>query len=295
MTGPVLTEPGKAIGLVAGAGRFPILFAQKAKELGIPVVCVGIAGMADPALIPLCVRFRWLRRMAMGQVLREFHRGNVHRWTMAGKFHKHILFHPWRWLQFLPDWRTVRFWYSRTRSDNRDDSLLLGLIAMFREEGFECVSALEVVPELLVRAGVLTQRAPTQAEERDIRFGWAMAKEMGRLDVGQSAMVRERVIIAVEAIEGTERAIVRAGELAGRNGFIVVKVAKPQQDMRFDMPTIGKTTIETMRQAGGSLLAIEAGKTLILDESETIALANKYKIAITALPSDWLSTDPEPR
>jgi DUF1009 family protein len=205
---------------------------------------------------------------------------------MAGKFYKHLLYRPWRWLQLLPDWRIVRFWFLRRRGDRRDDSLLLGLINEFRAEGMDCVSALDLCPELLVREGVLTRRGPTAAEEQDIQFGWKLAKEMGRLDIGQSVMVREGTVLAVEAIEGTDRAILRAGELCGRSGFVVVKVAKPQQDMRFDVPTVGTATIETMRQAGAKALAIEAGKTILLDEAETIALADRYGIALTALPQE---------
>jgi DUF1009 family protein len=286
-----LTATGPAagptpVGLIAGAGRFPIVFAEKARQCGVPVVCVGLAGMADPYLATVCHRFHWLRRMALGRVIRSFHRGGVRRWTMAGKFYKNILFRPWRWVQLLPDWRMLRFWFSRRRRDNRDDSLLLALIDEFRSEGLDCVSALELCPELLVRAGVHTRRRPSAAEERDIAFGWELAKEMGRLDVGQSVMVRERAVLAVEAIEGTDQAIVRAGELCNRSGFVVVKVAKPQQDMRFDVPTVGRTTIETMRAAGARVLAIEADRTIILDEAETIALADQYGIAVTALPAD---------
>ena len=273
------------IGLIACAGRLPIAIARKAREVGIPVVCVGIAGMADPELTAVCHRFHWLRRLSLGFIIRAFRRGGVRRWSMAGKFHKHILFRPWRWLQLLPDRRLVRFWLTRRRTDTRDDALLLGLIEEFRAEGMECVSPTDLCPELLVREGVLTRRRPTAAEERDVRFGWELAKEMGRLDVGQSVMVKEGAVLAVEAIEGTDQAIRRAGELCGRSPFVVVKVAKPKQDMRFDVPTVGKTTIEMMRASGAAVLAIEAGKTIFLDEAETIALANRYGIAITAVPA----------
>ncbi len=271
------------IGLIACAGRFPLAIARKAREVGIPVVCVGIAGMADPELAAVCQRFHWLRRLSLGFIIRTFRRGGVRRWSMAGKFHKHILFRPWRWFQLMPDWRLVRFWLTRRRSDTRDDTLLLGLIAEFRAEGMECVSPTDLCPELLVREGVLTRRRPTAAEERDAAFGWAIAKEMGRLDVGQSVMVKEGAVLAVEAIEGTDLAILRAGELCGQNGFVVVKVAKPKQDMRFDVPTVGTTTIQTMHKAGATALAIEAGRTILLDESDTLALADRYGIAIVSL------------
>ena len=270
------------IGLIAGAGRFPILFAAKARELGIPVVCIGIAGMADPALEQICSRFFWLRRMSMGFVIRSFVHNGVARWTMAGKYHKKVLFQPWKWVRLLPDWRAFRFWFSRLRRDNKDDSLLLGLIAEFERDGLLCVSALDLCPELLVKEGQLTARTPTPKESADIDFGWGLAREMGRLDIGQSVMIRERACIAVEAIEGTDSCIQRAGELCGRAGFVVVKVAKPFQDMRFDVPTVGPATVEAMRAAGATALAIEAGKTIIIDESETLALADRYRMAIVA-------------
>ncbi|MBN9519675.1 UDP-2,3-diacylglucosamine diphosphatase LpxI [bacterium] len=271
------------VGLLACAGRFPIVFAEKAREVGVPVVCLGVAGMADPALKDLCADFRWMHRASLGFVIRTFRRTGVRRWTMAGKFHKHELMKPWWLLRFLPDWRMIRFWFFRPRRANNDDSILLGLIHEFRAHGLECVSALDLCPELLVREGVLTRRRPTPAEERDIAVGWQLAREMGRLDVGQSVMIRDRAVLAVEAIEGTDKAILRAGEMCGGSGFVVVKVAKPAQDMRFDVPTVGVQTIESMRRAGGKVLAIEAGRTILIDEAETVALADRYGMTLTAL------------
>ena len=270
------------VGLLACAGRFPIVFAEKARECGIPVVCLGVSGMADPALRDICPQFRWLRRLSLGAAIRTFRRGGVRRWTMAGKFHKHQAFHPLRLLHFLPDWRMLRFWFFRRRRANNDDSLLSGIIDELRAFDLECVSALDLCPELLVREGILTRRQPTAAERQDIDIGWSMAREMGRLDVGQSVMIRERAVLAVEAIEGTDRAILRAGDLCGHGNFVVVKVAKPEQDMRFDVPTVGKQTIESMREAGARVLAIEAGRTILIDEVETIALANRLGIAIVS-------------
>jgi DUF1009 family protein len=136
-----------------------------------------------------------------------------------------------------------------------------------------------------VKEGILTRRAPTQAEQKDIEFGWTLAKEMGRLDVGQSVAVKEVATLAVEAIEGTDRCIERAGQFCRAGGWSLVKVAKPQQDMRFDVPTIGVTTIENMHKAGAKVLAIEAGKTILLDESEVIALADRYGLSIVAIRS----------
>jgi DUF1009 family protein len=274
-----MTEP---IGLIAGWGRFPVLFAQKAKSLGIPVVCVGIRGMADrAALEPHCHRFYWTRLAALGRPIRCLKRERVRRWTMAGKVFKLQVFTR-RWVTFLPDLRMLRFWFFGRRTNNADDSIARGIIAEFAREGLECTSALDLCPELLVRRGVLTRRAPTSREEADVEYGWYLAKEMGRLDVGQSVAVRDRAILAVEAIEGTDAAIRRAGELCPTGGFVVVKVAKPDQDMRFDVPTVGPSTIRSIASAGGKVLAIEAEKTILIDEGETIRLADESGIVIVA-------------
>lgn len=271
------------IGLIAGWGRLPVLFVEKAKSLGIPVVCVGIRGMADQAALePHCQRFYWSRLAALNRPVRCFRREGVRRWTMAGKVFKVKLFSASRWFTLLPDLRMIRFYFFRKRPDNADDTLTLALIEEYARDGLICTSALELCPELLVRPGLLTRCPPTAREEADIEYGWKLAKEMGRLDVGQSVAVRERAVLAVEAIEGTDAAIRRAGELCTGGGFVVVKVAKPQQDMRFDVPTIGPSTIETIKKAGGRVLAIEAEKTILIDEADTIRLAEEAGITIVA-------------
>ncbi len=203
---------------------------------------------------------------------------------MAGKVHKaNVLHRPWKLLTLIPDWRTVSWWYFRKRRDNADDSLLLSLIDEFGRDGLGFESALTFCPELLVKPGILTRRKSTSREESDISFGWQLAKEMGRLDVGQSVAVKDRTVLAVEAIEGTDQAILRAGQLCRSGGFVVVKVAKPQQDMRFDVPTVGCTTIENLHRAGARVLAIEADKTILLDQEQTLALADRYGITIVSL------------
>jgi DUF1009 family protein len=274
----------ESVGLLAGSGRFPIAFAEKARSVGLPVVCVGIRDHAAPELAGMVRRFYWSGVARIGRVIRCFQREGVRRLVMAGKIHKaNVLLRPWKIVSLLPDLRTLRFWYSHNRRDNRDDSLLLGLINDFARDGLVFESALTLCPELLVPPGVLTRRTPSSREETDIAFGWEVAKEMGRLDVGQSVAIKERTVLAVEAIEGTDRAIARAGELCRAGGFVVVKVAKPQQDMRFDVPTIGCATVETLYRAGGRVLAIEAGKTIVLDQAETVALADRYGLTIVAL------------
>lgn len=273
----------RPVGLLAGSGRFPVVIAEKARSLGIPIVCVGIRHEAPAALANIVHRFYWCRLAGLGRTIRCFKRAGVERVMMAGKIHKATFMHrPWRVVSLWPDWRMVRWWFARSRRDNRDDSLLLSLIDEFAADGLRFASALDLCPELLVNLGVLTRRPPTATEERDIAFGWELAREMGRLDVGQSVAVKERAVLAVEAIEGTDRAIARAGELCPAGGFVVVKVAKPRQDMRFDVPTVGCATVESLRKAGGRVLAIEAGKTIVLDQEQTVALANQCGITIVA-------------
>lgn len=271
------------IGLIAGSGRFPMTFAEKAHALGLPLVVVGLTCEASPDLARHASHFYWAGVAKMGRMVRLFKRHGVQRIVMAGKVSKATFLHqPWKILTLLPDWRTIKFWYYRSRADNRDDTLLLGLIADFADDGLIFDSALNLCPELLVRKGILTRRRPSPLEENDIAFGWDLAKKMGDLDVGQSVAVKERAVLAVEAIEGTDRAILRAGELCRAGGFVVVKVAKPHQDMRFDVPTIGTHTIETLHKAGGRVLAIEANKTIVLDQEQTIALADRHGITIAA-------------
>jgi UDP-2,3-diacylglucosamine hydrolase len=273
----------KPIGLLAGSGRFPIVFAEKARRVGLRVACIGIRDEADPVLGELCEHFYWSGPARLGRMIRLYKRAGVERIVMAGKVRKaNILHKPWKALTLLPDWRSVMMWYFRGRRDNRDDTVLLAVIAEFARDGLIFDSALNLCPELLVNAGNLTKRQPTAKEQADIEFGWELAKKMGELDVGQSVAVKELAVLAVEAIEGTDRAIQRAGEFCRSGGFVVVKVAKPQQDMRFDVPTIGCSTIETLYKAGGRVLAIEADKTIVLDQEQTIALADRYGIAVVA-------------
>jgi UDP-2,3-diacylglucosamine hydrolase len=272
------------IGLLAGWGRFPMAFALKARKMGIPVVCVGLRNAASPELARLVERFHWCRVAALGRMIRLFKSEGVERLVMAGKVVKSdVMNAPWRVFSILPDWRTMRVWYSRRRRDNRDDSILLAVVDEFAADGIRIESALDLCPELLVPTGLLTHRKLNARENADVSFAWELAREMGRLDVGQSVAVKERAVLAVEAIEGTDQAIARAGTLCRSGGFVVVKVAKPHQDMRFDVPTVGCLTVETLCRAGGSVLAIEAGKTILLDREETIALANRYGISIVAL------------
>jgi DUF1009 family protein len=275
------------VGLLAGSGRFPILFAEAARRQGIPVACVGIKYEVPDELSSLCTTFDVVPIARLGRMIRTFRSRGVRSIVMAGKVTKNVIYTPWRIVQLWPDLRTLQWWYRRSRRDNKDDSLLLSVIDEFERDGMTFASALDYCPELLVKDGILTRRAPSAAERDDIAFGWEMAKEMGRLDVGQSVAVKEKATLAVEAIEGTDRCIERAGQLCRAGGWTLVKVAKPQQDMRFDVPTIGVTTIEHLRRAGARVLAIEAARTIVIDQPDVLRLADHYGMSIVALPEGW--------
>lgn len=279
-------EPPARIGLLAGAGRFPMTFARAAQAQGFRVYTYGVDGMASDELLPLSSAMRLGPLAQLGRSIRFFKRHDVEHVVMAGKIEKTVLFDPWRIVKLLPDWRTTQMWFSLAAQNKKDDTLLLAVIREFEKDGIRFGSALDYCPEILVSHGFLTQRKPTAAQWKDIAFGWEMAKEMGRLDVGQTVIVNDQATIAIEAIEGTDQAIHRAGELCRRGGFTVVKVAKPQQDMRFDVPTIGMNTIHAIHEAGGKVLALEAGKTILLDEAEVIQLADRLGITIVALHAD---------
>jgi DUF1009 family protein len=278
---------GEVIGLLAGSGRFPILFAKAARERGLKVACVGIRYEATAELRALCESFDVVGVARMGAMIRAFRRRGARKIVMAGKVTKNVIYTPWRTIQLCPDLRTIQWWYRRSRADNRDDTLLLSVIDEFRRDHMNFISALEYCPELLVKEGILTRRPPTPAERKDIEFGWEMAKEMGRLDVGQSVAVKERATLAIEAIEGTDRCIERAGQLCRAGGWTLVKVAKPQQDMRFDVPTVGVLTIEGLHRARARVLAIEAEKTIVIDQPDVVALADRYGMSIVSLPQGW--------
>jgi len=280
--GPRPAPSGGRIGLLAGSGRFPILFAEAARRQGLQVACVGIRHEAPDALRDLCDSFEVVGVSKLGGMIRSFKRRGAGRIVMAGKVTKSVMYTPGRFLQLWPDYRMARFWYRNLR-DKRDDSILLGVIAEFERDGMTFASALDYCPELLVTQGVLTRRRPTAAERQDVEFGWMLAKEMGRLDVGQAVAIKESAAVAVEAIEGTDRCIERAGQLCRAGGWTLVKVAKPQQDMRFDVPTVGITTVENLHRAGARVLAIEAGKTIVIDQPEVVALADRYGMTIVAV------------
>ncbi|MCE5301854.1 MAG: UDP-2,3-diacylglucosamine diphosphatase LpxI [Planctomycetaceae bacterium] len=279
----------RRVGILAGWGRLPLDVAQSLRRQGCEVYCLGTIGHADPALAGLCNDFRWLGLAKFGAAIRYFRRRGVTEVTMVGKIFKVRLFERWRWIRNLPDLRTIRMFlphFLTQQRDCRDDSLLMTVVEEFAAEGMQFMSINDCAPELLVREGQLTRRGPTARQQKDIAFGWKIAKQMGGLDIGQSVAVRDQAVLAVEAVEGTDECIRRAGALCRAGGFTVVKVAKPRQDMRFDVPTIGQGTLEMIRAAGGAVLAIEAHRTIILDQPAVVDYANRNGLVIVAVAGE---------
>jgi DUF1009 family protein len=276
-----------SVGLLAGWGRYPVVVAEALRRQGWQIVCAGLRHHADAqALQEVCDHFQWVGIARMGAVVRFFGRHGVTQAMLAGKFHKKILYQPWVWLRHTPDLMAIRHFYpyfAGTRRDRKDDTLSAAVVDGFAKHGIIFKPATDFVPELLVKCGPLTKREPTAAQQKDIEFGWKLAKEMGRLDIGQTVVVKGRAVLAVEAIEGTDECIRRAGELCPSGGFTVVKVAKPQQDMRFDVPTIGIGTLQSIVAAGGRVLAVEADKTIVVDRREVTEFANRHKLVIAAI------------
>jgi UDP-2,3-diacylglucosamine hydrolase len=260
------------IGLIAGKGQFPLLFADAARRRGLEVVAVAHRGETDPALEPLCQHCRWISVGQLGKLIRAFKEAGITRAVMAGGVSRGRLFRDFR-----PDFRALSL--IRRVGPGHDDRLLRGLAAELEAEGITIVSPLLYLEEMLAQPGRLSRRQPSSEELRDIDYGFGIAKAVGRLDLGQCVVVRRQVVTALEAVEGTDEAIRRGGRLAGK-GAVVVKICKPGQDLRFDLPAVGSGTIAAMREVEAGVLAIEAGKTLMFDRQEMIALADRANIAV---------------
>ncbi len=274
------------VGLVAGWGRFPVQVAETLLRASVPVHCIAIHGHADHQLEYLCTTVKWSGIGKLGAHVRYFKRHGIKQVTMAGKLFKaDILYQGSLLLRHMPDFTALRTFgpllLSR-RSNARDDSLLSAVTNMYIRHQMNVVPATDLAPELLIGEGPLTQRRPAPKVENDMIVGWEIAKQMGGMDIGQSITIKDGTVLAVEAIEGTDACIERTGKLCPRGGWTLVKVAKPNQDMRFDVPTIGPQTIEKVKQAGGVAIAIEAHRTIVVDQAETIAAAEKAGISLIA-------------
>jgi len=281
-----LSLAGETIGILAGWGRYPVMIAEAVRRHGGRTAVLAIRGHADADLEPLADVYGTVGVAEIGGAVAFFRRAGATRATMAGKIHKTRLFARGAWRHHLPDWTGLRtFWphFVSGKRDNRDDSLLGAIAAAFDARGVRICPATDFAPELLAAPGLLAGPRLTTAQEADVAFGWVLAKELGRHDIGQTVVVRNRAPVALEAIEGTDACIRRAGALCPTGGLVVVKVAKPQQDERFDMPTVGIGTLESLVAAGAGVLAIEAGRTILVDGEALGRFADAHGLTITSL------------
>jgi DUF1009 family protein len=285
----------RKLGLIAGNGRFPFLLLDAARAHGLTVIVAAINEETDPEINTRAaadpnIHVHWLSLGELSRLIETFQAEGVTRAVMAGQVkHKQIF------SSIRPDWRLAKLLLNlRTRSTD----MLLGAIAkVLGDEGIELISSTTYLEPLLAKPGVLTQRAPDEEEQKDIAYGRTVAKAIATYDLGQTVVIAAQACVAVEAMEGTDATIARAGELFRtldiatetiqpattlRRSLTVVKVAKPNQDMRFDVPVIGVATIYTMQAAGATCLAVEAGKTLLFDPPAIIAVADQASIAIVA-------------
>lgn len=269
-----------SLGIIAGAGELPFFIADEAAERGHAAVAIAFPGFTDPALEGRVSEIFWLRLGQLDKAISTLKSRGVQRVVMAGKIDKSNLVRFWK---LRPDRRALRV--VRSLPDWRDDTVLAAIAAELSKDGIVVDEITSWASKLMAPPGVLTKTVPTEAQWQDISFGRTMAQGIGGLDIGQTVVVKNRAVIVVEAIEGTDRAIKRAGELNILNS-VVVKMAKPSQDMRFDVPGIGPTTIESMIEAKAKALAIEAGKTMITNSEETIRKADRAKICIVGIPCD---------
>ena len=266
----------ETLGLIAGIGHLPVDVARSAKDQGYKVIAVAVVPDTDPELPAAVDKFYQIHVGKVGKILDTLKSNGVISVTMIGKVTKETLYKAGA---ILPDFRTIKILASLP--DRKDDTIMNAVVKELEDEGLKVMDQTVLIQPLLPAPGVLTKRQPTEHELADMEFGFAMAKEIGRLDIGQTVVVKNRALMAVEAIEGTDACILRGG-LLGKGGVIVAKTAKPAQDKRFDMPSVGTTTLKSMIEAGATGLVMEAGRTLLVDREKTLAMADAHKITIMA-------------
>ena len=268
----------RKLGVIAGNGKFPLIFAEQAKREGVSLVTVAHRGETSRDIEKVADGVTWVYVGELGKIIRTFQRAGVSEAVMVGGIKKARLFS-----NFRPDLRGAAF-LARLRS-GEDDRLLRGVADELEGEGIRILESTLFLSEIIPSEGALTRCQPTAEAQEDIRFGFAVAKEIGRLGIGQTVVVKKRIVLAVEAIEGTDAAVRRAGELV-KGGFVVVKVSKPGQDLRFDVPAVGVETIRLLRALKGAALAVEAGRTILLEREELVREADKAKIAVVAMSGE---------
>jgi len=264
-----------SIGIIAGGGQFPLLFARAARDQGRRVVVVAHEGESLPALAEAADRLYWVKLGQLGKIIKYFKKEGVAETVFLGAITKTRIFRD-----ILPDLRGLSLW---NKIDVRqDDAILRAIAGELEKEGIRVLESTLYLRHLLFPKGVLGRKKPTRDQMEDIRFGWRMARAVGALDIGQCVVVRDRTVLAVEAIEGTDAAIKRGGSL-GREKAVVVKVKKPDQDFRFDLPAIGTTTIVSMQEARAKVLAVEAGQALLFDGEAVAEQADRAGIVVVGV------------
>jgi len=264
------------LGLLAGIGRLPVEFARAARGMGFTVVAIALVPEVDPELAQVTDKLYHISVGQLGAILDTLQKEGVSEVTMLGKVTKELMFTGT--VEMDEKMRQLL----ATLTDYSDDTLMLAFVRVLAEAGIGVLDQTKFIKPLLPAPGLYTKRAPTPAEQADMEFGLKMAKAIGGLDIGQTVVVKDRAVMAVEAIEGTDACILRGGAL-GRGGVTVAKAAKPKQDVRFDMPAVGLDTLQTMVAAGATALVMEAGKTLLVDRDKVIEFADKHNITIVAM------------
>jgi len=259
--------------LIAGNGRFPFLVLEAARSSGRPMLVAAIREEADPALEALADGFHWIGLGELSRLIELLKKNAVTHAVMAGQVKHAQIFSSIR-----PDWRLFKLLASLPRRNT--DSLIGAVAGVLAEEGITLLDSTAFLKPLLAGEGALSARAPNEAERAGIEYGLRIARAVAGLDVGQTVVICERACVAIEAMEGTDAAVRRAASLSRGRPLTVVKVAKPGQDMRFDVPVIGPSTMQTMRETNATAISIEAGKTLLLDRDELLRLASEFSIAI---------------
>ena len=263
------------IGLIAGNGQFPLLFSKAAKEKGFEVYAAAYLNEADPGIKNFVAQVEWLHIGQLRRVIKFFKKNHIHSAVMLGGITKTRMFSDIR-----PDTKAIAMLTKMKHT--HDDNILRAFARTLEGEGVKIEPSTFLLPELLASEGCWTRRKPSRSEKVDIELGWTLAKEIGRYDIGQCVVVGGGTVLAVEAIDGTDATISRGGRL-GKGNAVVVKVCKPGQDFRFDVPTTGVKTVKTMKTAGARVLAVEAEKTIAFDRDKMVAEAEKSGIAIIGI------------
>ena len=268
------------LGLIAGEGVFPVLVARGARSAGRKVVCAAFAGHAWPDLERECDTFRWVSIARMNQWVRHLRSAGCSEAIMVGRVAKTGMYDRWRYFRYIPDRRALSVMLRVVRRDKRPQAILGAVMDELSSAGITLIDSTQYCTEHLATAGVMTRRQPTEQQWQDIRFGYDVCRTISRLHIGQSIAVIDRDVIAVEAIEGTNAMIERAGNLCKCGGWTLIKVSNTHQDMRVDVPTIGLVTIEKLAAARAGCIVLEPGKTIILEKPKVLELADRHKIAV---------------